>query len=368
MSLLIDQEAWLAYFAERLGVDTTALGERDLRLALALYHGAYLPTAATVELRANELDLKQRYAEFGFTPNTPTFATAKVKVVLRNAALSTYSLAAPFTVRQGDLTFTATEPLVVPSGQTQGTAAIVAQMQGAAGTPQENAAASIGPSVAWLRGAAITIVDVVEGQDGGTTEEIQAAFRAFAFNPQALVRAEDHATYVETEFPFIGRAYAYPRTKIEVTGGVYSATTNTAGNLSIALVAANGGQPSDDQVNAIKTALLAVTVPYGSATLHVVKAVPKTVSGSVSAIAEPGADPAEVKALVAEALNDFVDWRTWPAGRDVHAGDMWAVIDTVPGVRYVTDVVLDNADDEVISLDPWEYPVGDFEPADITLS
>ncbi|WP_348239953.1 hypothetical protein, partial [Salmonella enterica] len=96
--------------------------------------------------------------------------------------------------------------------------------------------------------------------------------------------------------------------------------------------------------------------------------VPKTVSGSDSAIAEPGADPAEVKALVAEALNDFVDWRTWPAGRDVHAGDMWAVIDTVPGVRYVTDVVLDNADDEVISLDPWEYPVCDFEPADITLS
>jgi hypothetical protein len=366
MSVLIDQEAWLAYYAEQLGVEVVSLGERDLRLALALYHAAYLPTAATVELRANELDLQQRYAEFGFEPNTPTFATGRVSVELRNAATTTYTLAAPFTVRQGDLTFIATEPLTVAAGQTTGSAAIVAQLQGEAGTPQE-AAATIGPSVAWLRGAAITITDVVDGQDGGTTEEIRAAFRAFAFNPEALVRAEDHAAYAETEFDFIGRALAHARTRITNDDGTYSAETEVEGHLSLALISSSGGQPTDEQVAEVKEGLLRLTVPYGEDALHVVKAAPMSITGTITVTVEPGVDHDDLKALIADAVNDFLDWRTWPTGRDVHAGDMWRVIDAVENVRYVNSVVLQGPNGDVTTLQPWQYPEGGFTTANVQL-
>ena len=366
MSVVIDQEAWLAYYAERLGVDAISLGERDIRLALALYHGVYLPTAATVEYRANELDLRQRYAEFGFVPNVPTFATGRIKVVLRNAATTTYNLNAPFVVRQGDLSFLATEPLIIPAGQVEGSAAIVAQMQGEAGTPQE-AAAQITTSVAWLRGAAQTITDVVAGRDGGTSEEIRAEFRAFAFNPQALVRAEDHAAHVESTHSFIGRAYAHARTRITVAGGGYNAVSPIEGHLSLALISSNGGQPTDDQVEAVKADLLRHTVPYGEEALHVVKAVPRTITGTVTATIEPGVDQEDLQALIADALNDFIDWRTWPAGRHVHAGDMWRVINAVENVRYVNAVVLAGSNRDVTTLQPWQFPVGGFSPSDISL-
>lgn len=366
MSLLIDQEAWLAYFAERLGIDASDLSERDTRLALALYHAVYLPTAATVELRATELDLQQRYAEFGFVPNVPTFATGRIKVTLRNAATTTYSLNAPFIVRQGDLSFLATEPLIIPAGQVEGSAAIVAQMQGKAGTPQE-AAAQITTSVAWLRGAAQVITDVVEGKDGDTTEEIRAAFRAFAFNPQALVRAEDHAAHVENEHSFIGRAFAHARTRITVTGGSYSSESPIEGHLSLALISSNGGQPTDEQVEAVKADLLRRTVPYGEEALHVVKAVPMSVTGTITATVEPGVDHDDLKALIAEAVNEFLDWRTWPAGRDVHAGDMWRVIDNVENVRYVNSVVLQGPNSDVATLQPWQYPQGAFTPDNVQL-
>lgn len=367
MSLVIDQEAWVAYYAERLGVEVVDLGEADLRLALALYHAAYLPTAATVEYRANELDLKQRYAEFGFKPNVPTFATGKVSVTLANSATSTYNLPAPFIVRQGDLSFVATEALTIPAGSTTGEASIVAQMQGEDGTPQE-AAASITTAVAWLRGAAINITDVSPGRDGGTSDEIQAEFRAYAFNPQALVRAEDHASYLENEFAFVGRAYAHARTSITESDGTYTSESPAEGHLAIALISSSGGIPTDDQVAEAKEALLRVTVPYGEEALHVVKASPVSISGSVSVTVEPGVDEEEVAELIAEALNDFLDWRTWPSGRDVHAGDMWRVIDDVANVRYVNSVVLAGLSPEVITLEPWQYPVGAFTASGITLT
>ena len=141
-SYLIDQEAWLAFYAERIGVDPANLGERDIRLGLALYHAAYLPAAATIELRLNELDLLQRYAEFGFVPDVPSAATGKVKVVIQNPAVNSYTLMAPFVVTQGDLRFVATEALTIPAGGTIGMATIRAELQGVDGTPQE-AAASI---------------------------------------------------------------------------------------------------------------------------------------------------------------------------------------------------------------------------------
>lgn len=375
MSYLIDQEAWLAFYAERLQVSPENLGERDIRLALALYHGIYLPTAATIELRSNELDLRQRFAEFGFEPDVASFATAKVRVTVPAApAGGSYSLAAPFIVVQGDLRFIATEALVIPVGQTVGEAEIKAEMQGRDGTPDE-AAASITASAGWLRGATVVIADVSPGRDGSEIAEIRTLFRAYAFNPQALVRDVDHADYVGLNFPDIGRAFASARTEVLYTPpSTYTKTAPKAGHLTLALVDQAGGAATDAQTTAVKDALLHVTVPYGASALHVIPAQPVPISGTIGAVIEPGADEDDIKTNMLEAIQRHLDWRTWPHERPVFAGQLWGAIASVPNVRYIVDITLNGRlldatpDALVYELEPWEYPTPSIAAGDITLT
>lgn len=371
-SYLIDQEAWLAFYAERIGVDPANLGERDIRLGLALYHAAYLPAAATIELRLNELDLLQRYAEFGFVPDVPSAATGKVKVVIQNPAVNSYTLMAPFVVTQGDLRFVATEALTIPAGGTIGMATIRAELQGVDGTPQE-AAASITVSAGWLRGAAISITDVTPGRDGSDLAAISAEFQAYAFNPQALVRAEDHAAYARDHHPGVGRALHAARTQVTYSGS-YSKTLNSPGHLSLALITPDGAAADNTVINEVKAKLLRVTVPYGDTALHVVPAYPVPIDGTIEAVMQAGRDVAAQKEDILVALADHLSWRNWPDNRHVFAGDLWGVISEVPGIRYVTKVEVSGEDlggspsSTVYELEPWEFPTSAFQATDITLT
>lgn len=365
MSYLIGQEAWLSFYAERLGVTPADLGERDIRLALALYHGAYLPTAATVELRANELDQEQRYLEFGFEPNTPSFATGKVKVVLPTASGTGYTLSAPFVVRQGDLAFIATERLTIPAGSNSGEAAIIAQLQGEGGTPQE-ATATITVSAGWLRGATISITDVSPGRDGDTTDVIRSEFRAYAFNPQALVRADDHADWVTNNYSDIGKATAFSRTRLTYNSGIHNKQLNVAGHMSLVLVGSDGGIPEPALISSVKEAMLLTSIPYGSDALHLVPGLPASVTGTITAVMEPGLDEEEVKTAVVEALAEHLSWRTWPSGRAVYAGDLWAVVAAVPGVDHVTGLSVGSGNE--MMLQPWQHPESGYTINDIILS
>jgi len=374
MSYLIDQEAWLAFYAERLGVSVENLGDRDVRLAHALYHGAYLPTAASLELRFNELDMLQRYAEFGFEPNTPSFAVAKVRVTLPSAPVTgSYTMAAPFVVTQGNLRFVAAEPLTIAQGETVGEAEIVAEMQGADGTPQE-AAASITVSVGWLRGAAIEITDVTPGRDGDSAEKVRSDFRAYAFNPQALVRAEDHAAWIEDNDENAARAMATARVEVTFNGSVYSKTDPAAGHLTLAIIAPGGTQPDSSALTAMHSAMMLKTVPYGTDRLHLVPAAPLDIDGTIAAVIEPGLDQAEVKSSILDAIEQLLDWQTWPHRRHVYSGDIWGVVNDVVGVRYATSILLNGAlldgtpDTTVAELEPWEYPRSVFVDTDITLT
>lgn len=374
MSYLIDQESFLSFFAQRLGVEPANLGERDIRLALALYHGAYLPMAATIELRANELDLRQRYAEFGFEPNTPSFATAKVRVTVPTApTTSGYHLAAPFIVTQGDKRLIATEPLTIAVGQTVGEATVKAELQGADGTPDE-AAATIAVAAGWLRGATITLTDVTPGRDGSSLAEIQSEFRAYAFNPQALVRDVDHADYVQREFPAVARALAVARTETSFDGSTYTKDAPKAGHLTLALFDASGNGASAEVLGQVKTALLQVTVPYGASALHVVPGERVDVTGTIKALTPPGLATDDTKQLILDAIDTLLDWRSWPHNRHVYSGDIWRVVNSVSAVRYATAVdltgqLLDGTpDDDVRELEPWQAPRSGFTLADITLA
>lgn len=374
MAYLVDQESWLSFFAERLEVDPSNLAERDIRLALALYHGTYLPTAAVIELRASEVDLKARYGEFGYNPGLSTFATATLKVTIPVAPNSaSYVLNPPFIVKQGDITLIATSPLTIEVGSTTGTCDLRSQAQGALGTPEE-AAADITTSVGWLRGATITITNVTPGRDGDDLASIQRAFRAYANNPSALVRADDHETYLEDNVPPVVRALATERYDVSYSGGTYTDNGATDGHLAVAVFKDGGLPPNATELTDIHTALVAKSVPYGDARLHVVPGALVTIDGAIDITLEDGADQDTTIQNVLDALDALLSWTDWPKGDHVHVGALWSTVLNANGVKRINSFTLNGQlldttpSTEVYELEVWEMPASSFVIGDITVS
>ena len=353
---IIGQEAWLSDYADRLGIPRNTLSDDQIRSALAFYHAAYLPTAATVE-RRTELDLQATYARFGFEPNVPTLSTAALVVTVATPpAASPLTLPAGFLGVQGSVQFMAQEPLTIPVGSRESNPVQVKSMTlGAAGS-LSNDAARISSAVGWLRGASIVLQNAVPGKDGDDLATIQRDFAAYASNPKALVQASDHAYWAEENFPDeVERAVGIARANISYARPQYDATMPASGHLSVALFDPSGEQPGEDVVEAVKAGML------------------KSVLGTIEVTRIASADDSVVQAAVLSALDDYLNWRTWDErNRAVRVGDMWALVRSVPSVAYVNDVSLRAATDElgnpsttVMALEPWELPVSGFYAPDI---
>lgn len=370
-AFIINQEAFLDSYASRLNVNRDDLGDERITLALALYHGVYLPTAALVELRTNELDIEARYAEFGFQPNLITTATADLEVTVDAAPVSSqYFLAAPFVVTQGDLKFLATQDLVIPAGRATATVTIKAQLQGAAGTPTEGTA-RIATSVGWLRGASIRIDNITPGTDGDDLQAVQGAFRSYVANPTALVRAVDHADWVADNVEGVARAIAEARLEVTYDGTAWT-KGGTTGHLTVAMIMTDGALPTAEELANAKADLLLETIPYGAQALHVVPIDLVDVTGAVTVKLREGADPDTVKNAVVDAINAHLGWDSWEHGRHVYAGDMWNVVNAASGVQFtkaisVNGELLDGTpSSSVLELEAWQLPEGKFTTAMIT--
>jgi hypothetical protein len=104
--------------------------------------------------------------------------------------------------------------------------------------------------------------------------------------------------------------------------------------------------------------------------LHVVG--PQSVSIQLSATLHPQADalPTEVQRAAREALTGFYDWLCggdsgdgWPFGRAIYTSEVYAQLEQVPGVAYITDVAIrrgpSGSDSGDIELKPYELPAVD---------
>lgn len=373
-TIIINQEAFLTLWAERLGVSRNDLGDDRIRMGLALYHGAYLPTSALVELRMNELDLQAIYSAFGYTPNVPSLATATLTVTIAQPApAGGYLLPAPFTITQLGKRFRAVSDLFVRGGQTTATAEIKAEVQGELGTP-EDGTAQITQSVGWLRGAIIRIGGITPGLDGDDSSIIAQQFRTFAAHPDALVRADDHANWVRLFIDEVPRAIARERTESIYTQELgWTLGPGTAGHLTVAVVGPNGAQADADLLARTKHGLLQRSIPYGAEALHVVPVDMREIGGTITVKAGPTVDHDVLVQNILDELGVMLSWQTWPEDQHVYAGEVWSRLAQVPGVMHVQNVnltgrLLDGSmSDSVYELFPWELPVNRFTPMSITV-
>ena len=374
-AFIINQEGIVDLFADRLQVNRNDLANDDLRFALAFYHAFYLPAAALIELRANELDQLAFYQALGFTPNVSSFSVATLTVTVPSPPTTVpYHLAAPFAVSQGGKQYLATTDLHIPVGQIQGSTQIVAQVQGAAGTP-ENGTAQVNISVGWLRGAVILIDSITPGIDGDDRETIAAKFREFAANPESLVRAADHASWLmENGGDIVGRAIASARTETSYSTGGWVLGPNIEGHLTVAFLLPGGGLPSAQNIVDVKAMLLEQTIPYGPEALHVVPIDVRPVTGQVVIKATPSIDHEVLQQSAVSAINTHLSWEAWPHGRDVYAGEIWSILSRLNGVDHVQSVELHGRSisggtppPDVYELFPWELPDGGFTIPAVTV-
>lgn len=372
-TIIINQEAFLTLYAERLGINRNDLGDERIRMGMALYHSIYLPTSALIEVRMNELDLQAIYNAFGYTPNVPSLSTATLSVTIAQPAPSGgYLLPSPFTVTQQGKRFRAVGDLRIRAGQTSGTAEIKAEVQGSLGTPVDGTA-QITQSVGWLRGAVITIGGITPGLDGDDTTVIAQQFRTFAAHPDALVRADDHAEWVRLNIDEVPRAIARERTEASYSPAGWVLGPGTAGHLTVAIVGPNGGQAPEELINETKSQLLRWSIPYGADALHVVPVDLRPISGSIVVSATPTVDHDILIENILDELNVLLSWQTWPDDRHVYAGEIWSRLSAVAGVNHVQNVTLSGrlldgtTDTQKYELFPWELPINGFSPASITV-
>lgn len=374
-AFIINQEGIVDLFADRLQVNRNDLANDDLRFALAFYHAFYLPSAALIEIRANELDQLAFYQALGFTPNVASFSVATLTVTVSAPPTTVpYHLAAPFVVTQAGKQFLATTDLHIPVGQIQGTTQIVAQTQGAAGTPV-NGTAQVNISVGWLRGAVILVDSITPGIDGDDRETIAAKFREFAANPESLVRAADHASWLmENGGDIVGRVIAAARTETDYGPGGWVLGPNVEGHLTVAFLLPDGGLPSAQNIVDVKAMLLEQTVPYGPDALHVVPISIQPITGSIVIKAVPSIDHEILQQSAISAVNTYLSWEGWQHGRHVYAGELWSILSQVNGVDHVQSVQLNGRylaggppSPDVYELFPWELPNGGFNTSTVTV-
>ncbi len=372
---VMDQEAWLSEFAEYVGINRDYLGHEAIRFALAAYHTMYLPVAAVVEKRIVTKDILDTYRKFGYEPNVPSYSTSSLVVTVPNAPTVTpYVLEAGVVGIQDGLRFITQSELVIALGQTSSNLVpVVSRTLGLLGT-LKNGSAILTRSVGWLRGASISLTNTLGGKDGSTIDEIAREFGVFATKPKSLVEDSDHTFYVSEKFPEFGRVITIPRAQVIWTGSDYQAEIPKAGYITVAATYLDGVTPGEAKLREVADSLLDVSVPYGGTTLEGeirINTIPiriAQIEGVVEIVKQIGADDLVLKNAIANALNTYLDWRTWDTRRaTVIAGELWGVIAKVEGVAYVQKVYFTNiaANQESYQLKAWELPISGFTPATI---
>lgn len=365
---ILNQEAALATFANHLGIKPEELSDERLRMFLGFYHAVYLPTAATVEIRMNDLDVQDSYRKHGFEPDTPTYALHLYRVTVRSAPqISPYRLPAGFSIIQGGVRFIATEDLVIPVGKTTAEITIRSTVLGSAGTGQLGYA-PFAPSVAWKEGARQEIIGVTPGRDGMTTEEIQREFALYASNPKALVHGSAHEDFIKENYPGVGRVIAAERTIMRFENGRYIYQPGRPGYLSIAVLMNNGDSAKEDERRAILELLEGRTIPYGvdadrKKRLSIVPLAVRQVKGRVVVKGIASASKDVVRKSVYDSLQLAINWETWPANQPVTDAQLHSIASRAVGVDYVVSVdiqgqtLIGDVSSDSFELHPYELPI-----------
>jgi hypothetical protein len=185
------------------------------------------------------------------------------------------------------------------------------------------------------------------------TEEIRDSVLALRRSDR-VVTCKDFESLALAADPGVARAHCLPRRNLEsenpLTGGV-----DRPGHISVVIVpvpkaSENNPQPAPDLIQSVKNDL----EPRRLLTtrVHVVGPRYFTVGVRLTLVLKPDASE-QVQDQVVKALQRFLhpldggpDERGWPFGRNVYVSEIYQLLDTQPGVDYVTKT--DNLDELIV--------------------
>jgi len=237
-----------------------------------------------------------------------------------------------------DLDLTTDTPLVIAAGQTTGTVAVTATVPGTAGN-----GIAAGTAVEVLDSlTGIESAELATGTAGGRAPEDGAAFLARA-TPRlstfttTLVRPQDVEAYVASTNPGIVRVKVLDRYNPS-SGGV----GESDGYVAVAVAAAGGADLSGAAKDALEVDLAARM--HAGLRVNVIDADLTTVAVTITVLALPGYDPADVEDSVDAVLRDYLNPDTWAWSTLVRRNELIARADTAAGVDTVLSVTVPAVD------------------------
>lgn len=176
------------------------------------------------------------------------------------------------------------------------------------------------------------------------TEQIREAVLELREANRA-VTCEDFERLAQQADKRVARAHCMPRRNLEAEAASASAEERP-GHVSVVIVPAaeESPQPDADLIQKVKAYL----EPRRLLTtqVHVVGPHYFAFGIQLTLVLKPDADEGTVENMAEEALKQFYDPRTggeqregWPFGRDAYVSEVYQLLDTVPGVDYVTKTV-----------------------------
>ena len=181
-----------------------------------------------------------------------------------------------------------------------------------------------------------------EGKDAELAAEIRATILHLRARDRAITCSDFEALALSADLEGrVARARCVPRRNLTM-----DLTREKPGHVSVIILPADG---AEDDLPALKNIVQGYLDPRVLLTTrpHVVG--PFFVDVTVQATVVPLADQldADVKASVANAVSAFLDPHTggddgtgWPFGRDVFASELYAVIDRLPAIDFVSALSL----------------------------
>lgn len=281
---------------------------------------------------------------FGITPNPGTLPTATATLNLNDTSGLTIPIGSQFSLAlaSGPLVFQTTEGVVAtPSSST-----VVVPIQGQVATSLANGLPA-GTSLTVLTPLFFvdTAVLATEVGNGANSESTQSWLSRMVTTVQGLsstlVTAGQFQNFALNNGAFRANAVDnYDATVPGVAEGVISVAVIQQGG---SFLSSEAMAVMAENMNAASVANLAVRVVEPAVTVV-------NVTASVQAV--PGSVGSEVQAAVTAALQTYLSTDTWNWGAVVRYNKLLNVIETVPGVDYVSALTVPSTDTNLTGFGP----------------
>ncbi|HEX2864479.1 MAG TPA: baseplate J/gp47 family protein [Deinococcales bacterium] len=257
-------------------------------------------------------------------------------------------LGTPVTVPTGSLwtspdglfTFALQGDVTIPAGNLTGTGTATAEQVGTGGNLAAGSALANTSAVPFI--ATATVATLGQGGEDDETDDdfLSRAIGEFRASNMAVKPADFEAAALAV--PGVYRATCLARTSFTAPS---TFTTPAAGHVTVLVIPDDGGLLSAPLQAAVYAALADRTFVdvVANGGLHVTDYQRLTVNVTYTVVASAGTTTGACQQAIADALTEVLDARAWPAGREVSAFELAAVLEGLPQVDRVRALTVNGS-------------------------